>query len=266
MNRIPASDLYRLGGLFKEIELCVVLITNIELYTLITNLVFSIGDYSDVRIEDGIGKESLFLSLYTDLNDSAEAFPEQIVNSQLLSNLKNEIKLIEEYLMNDLSAKILAIPRSEHINIQHLIKEPWNLFSNIHILSNIPESIKEDLILFCQCYAYGIYTSAIIHILKATENYNIHFYEKISQEVLDETIYWGKLIRKTEMKLDQIDVNNPGFKKLKESLEDLKTNNRIEIIHKNKVVIDEASAYKIFEDCRIVISKMFYILKNRFEN
>lgn len=266
MDRRPASDLYKLGGIFKEIELCALDITNIVLFGLISNLIFRISDYTDSRIEEDLGADSSLLSIYTELNNAAEEFPNDSVNRQLVIKIKIEIKHVEEYLVNILSLKTIAFPESEYINVHDLIREPWNLFSNFHILSNIPESITEDLLLFCQCYAYGIYTSATVHILKATENYNIHFYETISDERLKGTMPWGKLIRKTEKKLDELHSNKSGFKKLKESLEDLKKNNRIEIIHNNKVINDEEEAYKIFEDCKIVISKMFYILKHRFDN
>jgi len=55
---------------------------------------------------------------------------------------------------------------------------------------------------------------------------------------------------------------NIGFKKLKASLENLKNNNRIKIIHKNKIINNENEAHEIFEECRLVISKMYYILKD----
>lgn len=265
MDRRPASEFYKLGGLFKEIELCSFNISNLKLYELISILIYSINDYTDSTIEENISPTSHFISLYSKLNNVAEEFPNDSVERELLITFKNKIKNIEDCIINYLSEKSIAFPDSEFLNAQFLIREPWNLFSNIQVLFDIPESIREDLLLFCQCYVYGIYTSAIIHILKATENYNIHFYEKISNQKIIKTMHWGILIRKTEIRLDELHPNNTGFKRLKESLEDLKKNNRIEIIHNNKMIYDEEEAYKIFEDCRIVISKMFYILKDRFQ-
>lgn len=263
MDRRPASDLFNLGGLFKEIEFCQPDISNSDFFALIRNLLYRIGDYTDLKIETNIGPNSNFLSFFTDLNNSAENCPDDSVSFQLLAKLKTEIKHIEDYLVDELSRKSIAFPNSEFLDVHFLTWEPWNLFQRGQILSDIPDSIREDLILFCQCYAYGIYTSAIIHILKATENYNIHFCEKISNTKVSKSMHWGILIRETEKKLDALHLNHQGFKKLKESLEDLKKNNRIEIIHNNKIVLGEKEAFKIFGECKVVISKMYYILKDR---
>lgn len=264
MDRRPASDLYTLGGLFKEIELCQSGISNFQFFTLVSNLLYKVRDYTDLKIEKEMGMNSSFLILYTKLNNAAEEMPDTSVKKQVIEDLKTEIRNIETKLLTNFSIKTIAFPESEHINVQFLIREPWRLFSDEEILYKIPQSITEDLILFCQCYAYGIYTSSMIHILKATENYNIYFYNKISGKRPLPSIKWGDLISRTQTKLREIDSSNSGFKNLIDSLSNLKQNHRIEIIHFNRVIYDEDEAYRIFENCRILISKMFYILKHRF--
>jgi hypothetical protein len=163
-----------------------------------------------------------------------------------------------------LNRKIIAYPSARRIDENHLVFEPQKLFGDEHILLNVPTTVLNDFTNFTQCYLYGLYTSAIIHILIATENYNIHFYEKISQTKVERSMKWGVLINNTQAKLEETDKSNSGFGKLVNSLSKLKKDQRIEIIHNNKIVYDEQEAFAVFEDCRIVISKMFYILKDRF--
>ncbi|WP_418637408.1 hypothetical protein [Winogradskyella sp.] len=263
MDRRLATDLLNLGGLFKEIEHINCDISNDNLYRFITDIMYKTGDFKIMEIENKINDQSSYFLLLKKLNDATEKYPDDLVNLDLFRKLKVEIKQINECLINYLSSITIAFPESKKIDVKFLLMEPWRLFNDHRILNAISESIKEDLILFCQCYAYGIYTSAIIHILKATENYNIYFYEKISNLKTPSTMTWGKLINNTAKKLDELNPNNIGFKKLKDSLEDLKRNNRVKIIHMNKVIYDEEEAFKIFEDCRIVMSKMFYILDAR---
>ncbi len=264
MNRIPATDILNIGVLFKEIELCRLDTSNICFYRLITGFVHRINDFSNVEIEKKTDMHSSYFLHFKELNDATEKQPENRIEKSLFEKMKIDIKEIWECLYIYLSSKVIAFPESKKMDIQILLKEPYKLFNNYQILIEIPESIREDLILFCQCYAYGIYTSAVIHILKATENYNIYFYNKMVKTSSKPSMKWGTLIAKTQSKLKEKDPLNSGFKTLIDSLSNLKNNQRIEIIHFNKVIYSEEEAYNIFEDCHNVISKMFYIVKNRF--
>lgn len=263
MNRFSALRLFDFGAAIEKYQSISNDITNFDLYNATINIIDFVEEFILSNSKAEIENSKSLMSLVHKIDIESKKRPRDVVDDNLLLEIKEEIIKIKIPIKKELEEKIIAYPDSKKIEINDLIKNPQNLFSNTNILLGIPNPIMIDFISFCSCYAYGLYTSSAIHILKATENYNIHFFEKISNENVSKSIPWGTLIKKTEMKLDELDSKNQGFKNLKESLNYLKNNNRIKIIHKNKIIYNENEAHEIFEECRLVITKMYYILKIR---
>lgn len=218
MIRIPASEFFKLGLMTKELLDVPTSISNVKLYRLLVDFMNAISDYEIIK------ENSDFYNMFLKLDEQTQKKPLQSVNNQFYFSAKKEINEIYLNLLKNLDEKIIAFPESKKINTQFLLFEPWKLFDNPYTLHNIPESIKEDFLLFCQCYTYSLYTSSIIHILKATENYNIYFYNKITKTNSKSTMKWGTLISKTQEKLKETDSSNLGFKILINSLTKLKKN------------------------------------------
>lgn len=259
MEKVSIYKFYEFGRLISKTEFIEPQITNFEFYNHITHIIDTINEI-DLPFSKKIviNKLTTTHSYFFKISGSK---PREIVNENKLEKTKKIIKEIEQILKLELPEKFAYVPSSLKIDINNLTNRMDNLFDEGTLTKeNIPFPIIFNVFQFGQCYAFGVFTAASIHILKATEEYNRflnqHLKESKNIKENDCKKSWNDTINETK----ELISNNSRNKELIQFLHTIKNNYRNEIMHLNRMFLED-EAYDLFNMCTKVINQMNRILK-----
>lgn len=260
MERVSIYKFYEFGRLISKTEFLSDETSNLDYYNHITYIVDVINE-----LDLPFSKKTVI----SKLKDTHNFFfkisgkrPNEKVNKLRFQKSKKAIKEVEQILKLELPEKFSYVPSDLKLNIDKLTNRMDKLFDEgVLVRENLPFPIVFNVFQFGQCYAFGVFTAASIHILKATEEYNRFFNQKLlenkSQIENDEKKSWNEIINETK----ELIPNNTKNKELIQFLHTIKNNYRNEIMHLNRMFL-ENEAYELFNMCTKVINQMNRIINN----
>lgn len=254
MEKVSIYKFYKFGCFVSDTKHLPNSITYNQLYNHITFIIDNINE-----LDLSISKKMITAKLKEPLKIlSSTKSKNKIESTKLLGRIKTVVNEIENVLEKELLYKYSYVPSNLKIDIDKLTNQQDKLF-DIGVLErkNLPDSILENVFQFGQCYAFGTFTAASMHIVKATEEYNRFFNSVLNNSKIDLEKTWHDILKESKEILEP--TNNKYNKELIDILYIIKNNYRNDIMHLNRM-LDENETFDLFNMCSKVINYMNRIL------